>query len=352
MSELPHLSRRRCPELPGSPSPSAGPSSRGTRDGRGGQAREAAVLLRWPWGPREAGAPAAEDRGQGCGGGRRPWVRSGKWVWGAWGPARPAAVRMSRRAVARSSGAPWRGAGSVGAVRGARFLSAAPRALQPPSGAGMGAGILCPFLSSKLFHTPTRAPAWCTGGSRVSGILAGGRSGWGMGKGQQSGRRACYVTLDKMLYISEPQEDGGAAVWNGDEQAHSVLAQGLLLRNSLPLMSSLSAGSSTPTSWEGSGHFGPEYPAFQGESGSFCSDPAYDLGHFTCPCEPQHLHLGNEGLEFKVSVVSSVVTPAGSSMQARPAKGLGWAQAQQQRSCCDQALGEAVASLPQKAAGP
>ena len=49
-----------------------------------------------------------------------------------------------------------------------------------------------------------------------------------------------------------------------------------------------------------------------GESGSFHTNPAYDLGQLTYPSGPQYLHLENGGLEFMVSEVPlSPGPPAG-----------------------------------------
>lgn len=75
-----------------------------------------------------------------------------------------------------------------------------------------------------------------------------------------------------------------------------------------------------------------------GESGSFHTNPAYDLGQLTYPSGPQYPHLENGGLEFMVSEVPlSPGPPAGEVSSAHP--------------FCDLASGETVAPFSNKAAG-
>lgn len=166
-SEPPGRSRGRCPELSreplalallllaGSPGRALGEGERG----RGAAAR----------------APGASgERREGVRGRPMKWVYSEKWVRGAWDPA---AVRLSRSAPRGAREPPGAERDALGTLagRGARFPSAPP-ALPQRSGAGMGRRHLRPFLSSKLFHTPTSAAARCVGGSGVLRILASSKA--------------------------------------------------------------------------------------------------------------------------------------------------------------------------------
>lgn len=106
---------------------------------------------------------------------------SEKWVRGAWdptaAPAAPAAVRLSRSAPRAELGSPLAQSGTRwGHWRCAELESL--RASRPAAAVwgGDGRRHLRPFLSSKLFRTPTSPAARCVGGSGVLRILASGRA--------------------------------------------------------------------------------------------------------------------------------------------------------------------------------
>lgn len=158
------------------------------------------------------------------------------------------------------------------------------------------------------------------------------------------------MTLDKLLHISDLRVMGcvvpqwGAGTCGGravGEQAHGRTCRAWALRNESSLFSHLSAAAqrSLPEGGGGGG-CGVELRSQRawGESGSFHTNPAYDLGRLTYPSGPQYPHLENEGLEFMVSEVPlSPGPPAGEVSSAHPS--------------CDLASGETVAPFSDKAAG-